>query len=106
MASNAPNTNASQFFITYDKHPTLDGKHTAFGKYVFEIFIDCRMCFLVDLYLLFLFFRVIDGFDALEELENIIVDKRYCPVVEQKIKDVTIHANPLADKAEEDPGFF
>lgn len=42
-------------------------------------------------------FRIIDGFDVLEELENIVVDKRYRPVVEQRIKDVTIHANPLAD---------
>ncbi|KAI6192392.1 CBR-CYN-10 protein [Aphelenchoides bicaudatus] len=45
MASNGPSTNRSQFFITYDKQPTLDGKHTIFGK-------------------------VIDGFDELEELEN------------------------------------
>jgi peptidyl-prolyl cis-trans isomerase-like 3 len=81
MASNGKDTNGSQFFITYDKHPTLDGKHTAFGK-------------------------VIDGFDTLEELENIIVDKRYCPVVEQKIKDVTIHANPLTDKPDEEFRLF
>uniref|UniRef100_A0AC34FR56 Peptidyl-prolyl cis-trans isomerase n=1 Tax=Panagrolaimus sp. ES5 TaxID=591445 RepID=A0AC34FR56_9BILA len=81
MASNGPNTNGSQFFITFDKHPTLDGKHTAFGK-------------------------VIDGFDTLEELENIIVDKRYRPVVEQKIKDVTIHANPLTDKPDEEFRLF
>ncbi|KAH7729101.1 peptidyl-prolyl cis-trans isomerasecyclophilin-type family protein [Aphelenchoides avenae] len=74
MASNKPNTNGSQFFITYDKHPHLDLKHTAFGK-------------------------VIDGFDTLEELENIKVDAKYRPVVEQRIRNVTIHANPIADAA-------
>lgn len=55
---------------------------------------------------IFKYFRVIDGFDTLEELENIIVDKRYCPVVEQKIKDVTIHANPFADKPDEEHCIF
>lgn len=44
-----------------------------------------------------LVFRVIDGFDALEELENTKVDAKYRPVVEQRIKSVTIHANPIAD---------
>lgn len=61
-----------QFFITFDKQPHLDLKHTIFG-------------------------RVIDGFDALEELENVKVDAKYRPVVEQRIKSVTIHANPIAD---------
>jgi peptidyl-prolyl cis-trans isomerase-like 3 len=73
MASNGPSTNRSQFFITYDKQPSLDGKHTVFGK-------------------------VIDGFDALEELENTKVDAKYRPVVEHRIKSVTIHANPFADE--------
>uniref|UniRef100_A0A915DJE3 Peptidyl-prolyl cis-trans isomerase n=1 Tax=Ditylenchus dipsaci TaxID=166011 RepID=A0A915DJE3_9BILA len=44
--------------------------------------------------------RVIDGFDALEELENIKVDAKYKPVVEQKIRSVTIHANPIAENVE------
>jgi peptidyl-prolyl cis-trans isomerase-like 3 len=71
MASNGPNTNRSQFFITYEKQAHLDLKHTVFG-------------------------RVIDGFDTLEELENIKVDAKYRPVVEQRIRNVTIHANPIA----------
>ncbi|VDO53782.1 unnamed protein product [Haemonchus placei] len=71
MANNGPNTNKSQFFITYAKQPHLDLKYTVFGK-------------------------VIDGFDALDELETIKVDAKYRPVVEQRIKDITIHANPFA----------
>uniref|UniRef100_A0A915PUS3 Peptidyl-prolyl cis-trans isomerase n=1 Tax=Setaria digitata TaxID=48799 RepID=A0A915PUS3_9BILA len=74
MAGNGPNTGRSQFFITYAKHPTLDLKYTIFG-------------------------RVIDGFDVLDELEKVKVDAKYRPVIEQKIRNVIIHANPIADMA-------
>lgn len=73
MANNGPNKNKSQFFITYKEHPHLDLKYTIFGK-------------------------VIDGFDVLEELETQKVDAKYRPVVEQRIRDVTIHANPIAER--------
>ncbi|GAO49514.1 cyclophilin-like protein [Saitoella complicata NRRL Y-17804] len=73
--ANKPNTNKSQFFITYDKHPHLDGKYTVFGK-------------------------VIDGWETLDRLEGCEVDGKYRPLPgkEVRLKDVTIHANPLAEQ--------
>lgn len=75
MANKGANTNASQFFITYAKQSNLDMKYTIIG-------------------------HVIDGLDTLDELEKIPVnEKTYRPEYDIKIKDVTIHANPIADLA-------
>jgi peptidyl-prolyl cis-trans isomerase-like 3 len=74
MANNGPNTNGSQFFISYSPQPHLDLKYTIFG-------------------------RVIDGFEALEELEKLPINpKNYRPLTETRINSIIIHANPLANE--------
>ncbi|XP_028394757.1 peptidyl-prolyl cis-trans isomerase-like 3 [Dendronephthya gigantea] len=73
MANNGPNTNGSQFFITYARQPHLDMKYTVFGK-------------------------VIDGGETLDDLEKIPVDeKSYKPLHDVRIQKIKIHANPIAD---------
>merc|ERR1719412_3580725 len=59
MANSGPNSNQSQFFITYAPQPTLDLKYTVFG-------------------------RVIDGFDALDAIEKLPVDAKHRPMTETK----------------------
>ena len=76
MANSGPNTNQSQFFITYAPQPTLDLKYTVFGK-------------------------VIDGFDALEALEKVPVTEKHKPIKETRLRWITIHANPIADGTED-----
>ncbi|CAK8673018.1 unnamed protein product [Clavelina lepadiformis] len=75
MANSGPNSNASQFFVTYAKQPHLDMKYTIFGK-------------------------LIDGAETLDELEKIPVnEKSYRPLNDVRIQTITIHANPIADAA-------
>ncbi|KAJ3403342.1 Peptidyl-prolyl cis-trans isomerase-like 3 [Chytridiales sp. JEL 0842] len=74
MANKGPDTNLSQFFITYSKQAHLDSKYTVFGK-------------------------VIDGMDTLDSLEKVPVDGSNRPLQDIKIKSVTIHANPIAESA-------
>ena len=73
MANTEPNTNQSQFFITYAPQPQLDGKYTIFGK-------------------------VIEGFDVLDKFEKEPVGKQHRPLNEVALKYITIHANPIADQ--------
>ena len=72
MANKGPNTNRSQFFITYGKQPHLNNKYTVIG-------------------------RVIDGFEALDAMERVPVGKKDKPTTDIKLNTITIHANPLAD---------
>ncbi|CAL1277877.1 unnamed protein product [Larinioides sclopetarius] len=72
VANNGPNTNGSQFFLTYAKQPHLDMKYTVFGK-------------------------VIDGLETLDELEKLPVNsKTFRPLTDTRLNSVTIHANPFA----------
>jgi peptidyl-prolyl cis-trans isomerase-like 3 len=73
MANSGPNTNGSQFFITYGKHEHLNGIYTVFGK-------------------------VIDGFEVLDLMEKEPVGKNNKPINPIKINSVTIHSNPIAER--------
>ncbi|KZP22793.1 cyclophilin-like protein [Athelia psychrophila] len=73
MANSGPDTNKSQFFITYAKQAHLDGKYTIFGK-------------------------VIDGTDStLDAIERVPVNHKNRPLTEIKLTHITVHANPLAN---------
>lgn len=77
MASSGPNTNQSQFFITYTSLPHLDGKYTIFAK-------------------------VIDGaedggaLDSMEQLPTTEKGKAAVPGTECRVERVEVHANPIA----------
>lgn len=50
----------------------LDGKYTVFG-------------------------HIINGLEALEDLEKVPVNPKYTPITDIKIRRTTIHANPIAE---------
>lgn len=71
MANNGPDTNASQFFITYAAQPHLDNVYTVIGQ-------------------------VIDGFDVLDAAEKVPVGKKNRPSMDILLERISIHANPCA----------
>ncbi|XP_031426157.1 RING-type E3 ubiquitin-protein ligase PPIL2 [Clupea harengus] len=73
MANSGPNTNKSQFFITFRSCAYLDRKHTVFG-------------------------RVVGGFEALTALENVEADpKTDLPKSELKVLSTTVFVDPYEE---------
>ncbi|KAE9633465.1 peptidylprolyl isomerase [Defluviitalea raffinosedens] len=60
-----PNSAGSQFFIMHEDAPHLDGQYAAFGK-------------------------TIEGFDTIDEIVSVKTDYFDRPIVEQRIKTITI----------------
>lgn len=73
MANKGPGTNGSQFFITLDKTPHLDGMNTVFGRVIGD-----------------------EGMATLIKMEKVEVDRKNRPKEVIRIERVTMHANPLA----------
>lgn len=72
MANSGPNTNRSQFFITFGPSKHLDRKHTVFG-------------------------RVVGGLEVLNKIESIPTDKDDRPTEPVIIRRTLVFVNPIKD---------
>lgn len=79
MANSGPNTNASQFYITFDAAAHLDNKHSVFG-------------------------RVVGGHEVLDALEKVETMRgknqskpKDCPLTDVRITAVTVYTNPFKE---------
>eukprot|EP00189_Rhodosorus_marinus_P003382 CAMPEP_0113961670 /NCGR_PEP_ID=MMETSP0011_2-20120614/5455_1 /TAXON_ID=101924 /ORGANISM="Rhodosorus marinus" /LENGTH=530 /DNA_ID=CAMNT_0000973371 /DNA_START=723 /DNA_END=2312 /DNA_ORIENTATION=- /assembly_acc=CAM_ASM_000156 len=72
MANSGPNSNTSQFFITYASAPHLDGKHTVFGQ-------------------------VVGAVKTLEEIEKVPTDDDDRPKEDVRIDSVKVLVNPFTE---------
>ncbi|CAK4659085.1 hypothetical protein LEN26_005537 [Aphanomyces euteiches] len=75
MANAGPNTNNSQFFITFKECHYLDNKHSVFG-------------------------RVVGGLEILDEIEAVSTDKNDRPYSKVQIQNVQVFENPFAQYEE------
>lgn len=76
MANSGPDTNKSQFFITFRSCQHLDNKHTIFG-------------------------RVVGGLETLKLMEAIETDNKDVPITPITIKKTNIFVNPFKDVDEQ-----
>ncbi|XP_047527968.1 RING-type E3 ubiquitin-protein ligase PPIL2 [Vanessa atalanta] len=76
MANSGPNTNGSQFFITFRSCKQLDGKHTIFGK-------------------------LVGGLDTLSAMEQIEVDNKDRPIQDIIIEVAQVFVDPFAEAEEQ-----
>lgn len=76
MANSGPNTNGSQFFITYRSCRSLDGKHTVFGK-------------------------LVGGLDTLTDIEKIEVDNKDRPIENIEIQRTQVFVDPFLEAEEQ-----
>ncbi|XP_071445921.1 RING-type E3 ubiquitin-protein ligase PPIL2 [Hetaerina americana] len=76
MANSGPNTNGSQFFITYRSCRHLDGKHTVFG-------------------------RVVGGLDTLSAIEKIETDNKDRPIEDIMLISARVFVDPYQEADEQ-----
>jgi len=76
MANSGPDSNKSQFYITYRSAKHLDSKHTVFGK-------------------------LVGGMETLDAMERIGTDNKDAPVEEIKIEKVSVFVDPFLEIEEE-----
>ncbi|XP_064106496.1 RING-type E3 ubiquitin-protein ligase PPIL2-like [Macrobrachium nipponense] len=76
MANSGPDSNKSQFFITYRSCTHLDGKHTIFG-------------------------RVVGGLATLSAMEAIETDNKDVPIEDIIIEDTSIFVDPFKEADEQ-----
>ncbi|XP_071573662.1 RING-type E3 ubiquitin-protein ligase PPIL2 [Temnothorax nylanderi] len=72
MANSGPNTNGSQFFITFRSCRHLDRKHTVFGK-------------------------IVGGLDTLNAMERVEVDNKDRPIEDIVIQAVQVFVDPFQE---------